>query len=71
MDRRLMRMPVLSGAEMEVFRKCRTATWDGNIPSKIARDQLARKGLLVRYNGWQVVTKEGLAVLDTLKELKP
>ena len=70
-DRRLRQCPTLSPAEMEVLRQCRTAIWDGNVVSKSARSSLVSKGLVTRFNGWQVITQEGLAVLDTLGELKP
>lgn len=69
-DRRLLQMPVLSGPELEVLRQCRKAIWDGNVVSKYARDSLFKRGLITRFNGWQVITREGLAILDTLGELK-
>ena len=69
-DRRLQQMPLLNGAELEVLRQCRKATWDGNLVSKAARSSLIQKGLVTAFNGWQVITKEGLAVLDTLGEMK-
>lgn len=33
--------------------------WDGNVVSKSARDSIVRKGLACRWNGWQVITREG------------
>lgn len=69
-ERKLQQMPLLSGAELEVLRKCQCATWDGNVPSKSARDDLYRRGLIVRYNGWQIASLEGLAILEVLSYLK-
>lgn len=69
-DRRLRECPMLSPAELEVLRQCRITVWDGNISSKSARGSLADKGLIVRWNGWQVITQEGMAVLDTLGEMR-
>lgn len=69
-DRRLMQMPAISPVELEVLDQCKQSTWDGNIISKTARNSLFDKHLIIRFNGWQVVTKEGLAILDTLGRLK-
>ena len=69
-DRKLRQCPTLNPAELEVLRQCRMTVWDGNVASKAARNSLASKGLIVRYNGWQVITKEGMTVLDTLGEMR-
>jgi hypothetical protein len=69
-DRRLAQCPLLNSAELEVLRQCRITLWDGYVCSKQARDQLFKKGLITRWNGWQVITQEGMAVLDTLGEMK-
>jgi hypothetical protein len=68
-DRRLCEMPVLSPAEHEVLQQCRMTVWDGNVVSKRARDELFHKGLITRWNGWQVITQEGMAILSTLGEM--
>lgn len=65
-DRRLMQMPILSSAQMEVLKQCMHPVWDGNVASKVARYELAQKGLIVQFNGWQVVSQEGLAMLEQL-----
>lgn len=69
-ERRLMQMPVLSGAELEVLRQCHRMIWDGYLASKDARSSLLRKGLVAKWEGWQVITREGMAVLHTLGELE-
>lgn len=69
-DRRLRQCPLLSASELEVLRQCRMTIWDGNVASKSARNSLADRGFIVRYNGWQVITKEGMAILDTLGEMR-
>jgi hypothetical protein len=68
-DRCLLQMPQLSPIELEVLRQLLITTWDGYIKSKSARDSLYHKGLIVRWNGWQVISREGLAIIDTLGEL--
>lgn len=35
-------------------------TWDGNLISKEERDRLVDAGLVVRWNGWNQLTEEGL-----------
>jgi hypothetical protein len=35
-------------------------TWDGNVPSKSARDELVNMGLAARGNGWQWLTRAGI-----------
>src|SRR5574337_177098 len=69
-DRRLAQCPLLTPAELEVLRQCRMTIWDGYVCSKSARDNLVDKGLVTRWNGWQVITQEGMAVLDTLGEMR-
>ena len=69
-DRRLQQCPLLNGAELEVLHQCRKTIWDGYIVSKSARNRLTDKGLITRWNGWQVITQEGMAVLDTLGEMR-
>lgn len=65
-DRKMLACPILSPVEVEQLRQLRSATWDGNLISKSARDSLHQKGLVSKYEGWQVITREGLAVLHTL-----
>lgn len=67
---KLLKIPVLSPAELEVLRQCRRTIWDGNIVSKVARGSLVRKGLVTRWNGWQVITQTGMVVLDALGEMR-
>lgn len=69
-DRRLLQMPMLTGVQLEVLRQLRMTVWDGNIISKSARDWLVSNGYAVRCNGWQVITREGMAILDTLGEMR-
>ncbi len=71
-DRREQRVKALklTGAEKEQLSQLRTATWDGNLISKTARTSLIELGLVVKYQGWQVVSQEGLAVLEIMEDLK-
>jgi len=69
-ERRLMSMPTLSSVQLEALKQLKCATWDGDLVSKSARSDLLRKGLAVKFNGWQVASLEGLAILETLGLLK-
>lgn len=69
-DRRLRECPILSPAELEVLLQCRRTIWDGYVCSKSARDSLCDRGFITRCQGWQVVTQEGMAILDTLGYMK-
>lgn len=69
-SRRLMQMPTLSGAEYDSLYACRQACWDGNLPSKSGRDSLVARGLVVRWNGWQIASQEGLALLVEMGKLR-
>ena len=62
---RKLRAPRLTATQLEVLTQMRKTTWDGYVISKAARDELVNLGLVTRCNGWQVVTREGMAVLDT------
>ena len=37
-------------------------TWDGNIISKAARDELHKLGYIDRLDGWQWLTREGVTL---------
>lgn len=65
-DRRLLEMPLLNSAEMEVLKQAMHPVWDGNVASKSARNSLLRRGLVVKFNGWQIISLEGLAMLEQL-----
>src|ERR1700691_3468917 len=69
-DRKLRQCPLLSPVQQEALFQLRTATWDGDVLSHTTRAELVQKGCVCRYNGWQVITKEGLAVLEVLGLLK-
>lgn len=69
-DERLESLPCCDEVEVEQLRQLARATWDGNLIGKSTRDRLVSKGLVERFNGWNVVTKLGLCMLDTLGELK-
>jgi len=38
-------------------------TWDGDLPSKVTRDELVRQGLVERHDGWNWLTNEGLKLV--------
>ena len=68
--RRLRQVPRLTPPQLEVLHQTRKTVWDGYVISKIARDELRDLGLITRCQGWQVITREGLAVLDVYGLLK-
>ena len=57
--------PRLTATQLEALWQLRMTVWDGYLMSKTTRDQLCDLGLVDRCQGWQVITREGLAVLDT------
>lgn len=65
-ERRLARFPVLSPPQLEQLQHLRQALWDGYLISKEARSYLVKVGLAIKWNGWQVISREGLCLLETL-----
>ena len=65
-DRRLLQMPQLTPIQLKALVQLTHAVWDGYLISKQARSDLIDMGLVTKWNGWQVITREGLAVLETL-----
>ena len=64
-ERRRREVPRLTSVQLEALWQLRITVWDGYLISKTARTQLVDKGLVARCNGWQVITREGMCVLDT------
>lgn len=67
-DERLFKIPDLTSIQVEQLE----AFWvkpasDGYVISKQVRGELVEMGLVERWNGWNFITKAGVAVLDTLK----
>lgn len=62
--RQLKGCPRLTSAQLEVLYQMRKTVWDGYVISKACRDQLVDMGLVDRLNGWQFITRLGMAVLD-------
>jgi hypothetical protein len=60
----------LDGAELDTLLACRKVTYDGDVPSKSGRDSLYDKELIVRWNGFQVVSRKGLALLEIMGKLQ-
>jgi hypothetical protein len=69
-DRRLRQCPLLTGIQLEALKQLTTVIWDGYLISKCARGDLVDMGLAVKWQGFQVISREGMAVLDTLNALK-
>lgn len=67
---RLLLLPTLTPVQVEQLEQLwRAPRGDGYVLSKASRDDLARKGLADRWNGFNFITKAGVAVLDGLKGL--
>ena len=62
--------PKLTAVQLDALWQLRITVWDGYLISKTARNELVDLGLAVRLNGWQVITRKGLAVLDVYGLLK-
>lgn len=58
-------------AELEQLRLLVTATWDGNLISKDARDNLVKAGLAQRAHGYNWITEKGIETLVNLHLLVP
>lgn len=56
----------LSGAEKDVLLQLRATKWDGYLASKAGRDGLISRGLATKYEGYQVVSYAGLALLEQM-----
>ncbi len=63
--RRRRGCPRLSVTQLESLYQLRRTVSDGYAISKATRDILVRMGLVDRLNGWQFITRRGMAVLDT------
>lgn len=55
--------PRLTANQLEALWQLRMTVWDGYLISKTTRDELVTMGLAGRLNGWQFITREGMAVL--------
>ena len=62
--RRRSGCPQLSAVLLESLYQLRKTVSDGYVISKVERDILVRMGLVDRLNGWQFITRRGMAVLD-------
>jgi len=63
---RLGLLPLLTQIEIDQLSQLQIPTWDGNVLSKSTRNNLWQKGLIDRWNGYQIVNIYGFAVLETL-----
>ena len=51
---------------LETLIKCLQITWDGDLISKLDRDDLVNKGLIVKSNGYNIISAKGIEYLDQL-----
>jgi hypothetical protein len=66
-EERLLLIPPLTALHLECLQQLCHAVWDGDLISKQTRSELIELGMVTKWNGWQVITREGLCVLETLK----
>jgi hypothetical protein len=59
-------LPMLDEGELQQLAQLQRATLDCYLFSAFNRGLLVQKGLATRYDGWNIATRLGLAVLDTL-----
>lgn len=57
--------------EIEQLKLLITATWDGDLISKDARDHLVKVGLVQRAYGYNWLTEKGIEYLVNLRLLQP
>ena len=67
--RRKVHCPRLTATQLECLWQLRLTVWDGYLISKTGRDELVDLGLVERLQGWQFITREGMAVLDVYRLL--
>lgn len=61
----------LSQGERETVRAlARGPLWDGDLPSKAARDELERRGLVGRWEGWNFLAPSGVRLASSLGLLR-
>lgn len=53
----------LTAIQIAVLRQLQTVTWDGNVESKSTRDELVAKQLVIRTDGYNVVSRAGVHLL--------
>jgi hypothetical protein len=46
-------------------------TFDGDLIGKSTRNELVKLGLVYRFNGWNLITKEGIEYLEKGKFINP
>lgn len=54
---------------IEQLQQLCTVTWDGNLISKHYRDRLVEVGYAQRVNGFNLITPNGVVVLENLRLL--
>lgn len=62
--------PETMNARIEQLKQLTSCTWDGNLISKMERDDLVRSGLAERGYGWNWITSKGVEYLVNLGLLK-
>lgn len=67
----MMKITVMEKAELETLDVLKTVRFDGDMPSKDARDALVEEGFVGRANGFNFLTEKGVRFLTSLKLLTP
>ena len=61
----------LTNGYLDQLKQLVTATWDGDVACKDHRDRLFKAGLITRVNGWNVISRRGMALLIHVGVLRP
>lgn len=54
------------GGKLETLIECLQITWDGDLVSKTDRDYYKKKGLIVSYDGFNIISAKGIEYLSEL-----
>lgn len=54
------------GGALETLIQCLRIVWDGDLVSKSDRDDFVNKGLIIRSNGYNVISAKGIEYLEQL-----
>lgn len=63
---RITLLPSLTQEQLKCLEQLVTPVWDGNLISKVGRDQLVDQGLAARWDGLNFATQDGMVILCTL-----
>ena len=54
------------GGALETLIQCLRIVWDGDLCSKADRDDFVNKGLIIRSNGYNIISAKGIEYLEQI-----